>query len=256
MSFARGLIAFAGLALATACSPAVEEAAAPEPAAETAHAEGHAHWAYSDQAAWGETCAVGQSQSPIALSSATVDTDLPNLAPTYAAGSGVLLNNGHTLQFTPDVAGSLTIGADAYGLRQFHFHGPSEHTLDGASFPLELHFVHRNAEDALAVVGVMIREGAENPALAALIAAIPTATGDAAATRPTVDQAALLPASRDYFAYAGSLTTPPCTEGVRWNVISQPIEASAAQIAALSTALGVSNRAVQPLNTRTPAQGT
>ena len=146
--------------------------------------------------------------------------------------SGGGLDNGHTLQFTPDAAGRTTIGSDAYDLVQFHFHSPSEHTLNGKAYPLEIHFVNRNADGGLAVVAVFVAEGAANPALAAL-----------------------LPEDRHYFAYSGSLTTPPCTEGVRWNVLATPIEASSDQIATLSAALGTSNRAVQPLHERAAAFG-
>tara|TARA_R110002051_G_scaffold32974_2_gene74421 strand:- start:3843 stop:4562 length:720 start_codon:yes stop_codon:yes gene_type:complete len=226
------------------CNPSGDGAAAPDPA----------HWTYTEQAGWGGECPVGAAQSPVALVS-TAGADLPDLTVTYGAGPGTFLNNGHTLQFTPDVAGRTLIGSDGYALVQFHFHAPSEHTLDGKTYPAEIHFVNRGADGALAVVGVFLTEGAANPALAALLAALPTQTGDEGVTRPTVDPALLLPADRHYFAYVGSLTTPPCTEGVRWNVLSTPVEASAQQIAALAAALGISNRVVQPVNERVPAFG-
>jgi|TARA_R110002124_G_scaffold91842_1_gene233630 carbonic anhydrase len=235
------------LALA-GCNPATETAPVKAPA------EAAAHWTYADQAHWGGECPVGAAQSPVALAAADA-VDLPDLVPTYAAGAGTFLDNGHTLQFTPDAAGRTLIGSDAYDLVQFHFHAPSEHTLNGTAYPLEIHFVNRNADGALAVVGVFVGEGKTNPALAALLAAVPAQEGETGVTRPGVYPALLLPEDRHYFAYAGSLTTPPCTEGVRWNVLSTPIEASADQIAALSAALGRSNRAVQPMNARSAAFG-
>jgi carbonic anhydrase len=239
-----------------ALGPADAHAATPTHAA-PAH-EG-AHWAYDDQAAWASVaglCSTGHEQSPINLSGAAPMAETPDLAPRYLTAAGTFLNNGHTLQFTPANANAmLTIGQDAYTFAQFHFHSPAEHTLDRRAYPLELHLVHRNGQGQLAVVGVFIEEGVENAALATLLAAMPIASGDQSATQVEVDMTALLPSDRAYFAYAGSLTTPPCAEGVRWNVLRTPLQASAAQIAALREALGASSRHVQPLGQRTVLLG-
>jgi carbonic anhydrase len=244
----RRVWATAALLALGACSPPGQTAP------EQAPVEAAAHWTYADQAHWGAECPVGPAQSPVALTAAGA-VDLPDLATAYPAGAGTFLNNGHTLQFTPDAAGRTTIGTDAYDLVQFHFHSPSEHTLNGRAYPAEVHFVNRKADGSLAVVGVFVTEGAANPALAALLTALPSQEGEAGVTRPAVDPGRLLPDDRHYFAYSGSLTAPPCTEGVRWNVLSTPVEASADQIAALSAALGPSNRAVQPMHERTVAFG-
>lgn len=217
------------------------------------------HWDYMHQAAWAQvagTCGQGQEQSPVNLSSATPMVEMPDLAPHYLPAAGNFVNNGHTLQFNPaQNAATLMIGQQAYGFAQFHFHSPAEHTLDRRAYPAELHFVHRNSQGQLAVVGVFIEEGLENQALGALLASAPNGQGEEMATHITADLAALLPQDRAYFAYAGSLTTPPCSEGVRWNVLRTPIQASAAQIAALREALGSSSRHVQPLNQRTVVLG-
>jgi carbonic anhydrase len=242
MRIVPSLIALLAAGALVACGPGAEE--------KEADGEGAAHWSYAEQEEWGGECPNGSEQSPISLASTTAQTDLPDLRPSFAEGSGQFINNGHTLQFTPSAPGATTIGADSYDLVQFHFHGASEHKLDGVNYPLELHFVHKNAAGQLAVVGVFIGDGDSNPALAALIAALPNEAGEEHATSPSVDPAALLPASMRYFAYAGSLTTPPCSEGVRWNVLATPIFASHDQIQALTAALGSSNREVQPLNTR------
>lgn len=235
--------------------PADAHAATPAPS----HGGDAAHWSYANQGAWAESasvCASGHEQSPINLSSAAPMAELPDLVLHYLPAAGGFANNGHTLQFTPEqTANTLTIGNDAFGLVQFHFHASAEHTLDRRAFPVELHLVHRNSAGQLAVVGVFIEEGAENPALAALLAAMPAVQGDAAATHLDVDFAPLLPSDRAYFAYAGSLTTPPCSEGVRWSVLRSPISASAAQIAQLREALGASSRHVQPLFNRTVLLG-
>ncbi|MBL8536938.1 MAG: carbonic anhydrase family protein [Hyphomonadaceae bacterium] len=230
-------------------------------AAATPHAaaDASAHWDYADQAGWTHVaglCATGHEQSPINLSSAAPMAETPDLAPRYLTAAGTFVNNGHTLQFTPENANAmLTIGQDAYAFAQFHFHSPAEHTLDRRAYPLELHFVHRNSAGQLAVVGVFIEEGAENPALAALLTALPVASGDQSATHVEIDMNTLLPTDRAYYSYAGSLTTPPCAEGVRWNVLRTPLQASAAQVAALREALGASSRHVQPLGQRTVLLG-
>lgn len=243
-------------------APAHGDAHAQPAAAHAAAGHGDpAHWSYGDQAAWaqvaqGGACGSGHEQSPINLSSAAPMAEVPDLTPRYLPVAGAFVNNGHTLQFSPEQPSSmLTIGADIYTFAQFHFHSPAEHTLDRRAFPVELHFVHRNQAGQLAVVGVFIEEGAENPALAALLQAKPNAEGEANANHLGVDLNALLPADRAYFAYAGSLTTPPCSEGVRWNVLRTPIQASPEQIAALREALGASSRHVQPLNQRTVLLG-
>lgn len=251
-----------GAAAATAGAQSHGDGHAQPAAAQEAHAtpaaqRDPAHWAYSDQTAWAhnaDACGAGAEQSPINLSSAAPVSEVPDLKPRYLPFEGAFLNNGHTLQFTPGNTDSLvTIGADAYILAQFHFHAPAEHTLDGRAYPVELHFVHRNSVGQLAVVGVFIEEGAENPALTALLRHKPQAQGET--TRLSLNPNALLPNDRTYFAYAGSLTTPPCTQGVRWNVLRTPIQGSPAQIAALREALGASSRHVQALNQRTVLLG-
>ncbi|MGE0742406.1 MAG: carbonic anhydrase [Hyphomonadaceae bacterium] len=228
-----------------------------QPAAHAANAP--AHWSYGDQTAWAGAsglCGRGREQSPINLASAAPMADVADIIPHYLPVDGAFVNNGHTLQFNPaSAAATLSIGSDSYNFAQFHFHSPAEHTLDRRAYPAELHFVHRNEHGQLAVLGVFIEEGGENDALAALLAAEPTSQGDEFATHLQVNLMALLPPDRAYFAYAGSLTTPPCSEGVRWNVLRTPITASAGQIAKLREALGASSRHPQPINERTVLLG-
>ena len=139
----------------------------------------------------------------------------------------------------------------AYTLLQFHYHAPSEHRIDGRSFPLELHLVTRSASGELLVLGVLGRRGRSNPAFARLVAALPKRQGQhAKLTR--FDPLSLLPAGGrgPRYAYSGSLTTPPCTEGVRWNVFAAPVALSAAQIRALTSIYSHTNRPIQPRNGR------
>ena len=138
-------------------------------------------------------------------------------------------------------------GGTRFELEQFHFHHPSEHTLDGAHYPLEVHFVHHGPTGALLVLGVLVTEGAPNPALRVLFDHLPHGHD---ATRLSIDPELLIPADRHYLTYDGSLTTPPCTEGVTWIVLATPITASAAQIQAFSALFPHNNRPVMPLHGR------
>jgi carbonic anhydrase len=155
-------------------------------------------------------------------------------------------NNGHTIEVKVASGSYLRIGQERYQLVQFHFHTPSEHRLQGQEYPMELHFVHRNALGELAVVGVFLREGAANPIIQRI--------WDRAEAEPAqaemLDPEDLLPANRDYYRYAGSLTTPPCTEGVRWHVLHEPVDVSAAQVDEFRAIFPLNARPIQPLNGR------
>lgn len=226
-------------------------AAAPAaPAAEEA-----VTWSYAGETgpeAWGalsgefEACAAGMEQSPIALqTAAAARSDLSPLDLEYVDGAFTVSATDHGFVATPAADGYLGIGADRYRLLQFHLHTPSEHTLDGVSYPAEIHYVHQNEAGQLAVVGVMVEEGPASTAMEGFVEAVRQGGSDF-----EVSADALFPEERGYFTYAGSLTTPPCSEGVRWQVLAEPITMSAEQIAALTEAHGTSNRPVQPLADR------
>jgi carbonic anhydrase len=226
------------------------------------------HWAYEDgaesvgPAKWGtlpgdEVCATGKQQTPINIvGGAAKPQDLPNLIFGYTPSGLSMTNNGHTVQMTYDAGSTLgRVGStDAWTLAQFHFHAPSEHTVDGVSYPMEAHFVHVDAAGKpVAVVGVFIKAGKENPALAKAFQVLPAKSGDKSAPAgATIDAHALLPADKTFFTYAGSLTTPPCTEGITWFVLKTPIELSPAQIAAFTKLehLAHTNRPIQSLGGR------
>lgn len=222
--------------------------------------EGAPHWDYDGAEGpdhWGELaedfhmCAKGANQSPIDLE-ADVAADLPELVFDYHSSSVDVVNNGHTIQQNMKPGSFLRIPElkREFELKQFHFHSPSEHTIGGHSFAMEVHFVHSNPEGALAVVGVMFREGEENPVLSQLWSFMPE-EGMTTQQPIGIEQTGLLPPTREYFAYAGSLTTPPCSEGVRWVVLKAPIEASKEQIDTFKNRLGfANNRPVQPHNAR------
>ena len=216
------------------------------------------HWGYSGAngpEAWATLCSeyggcTGHNQSPINLTG-FVEAELPPLAIAYQPGGSEILNNGHAVQVNCAAGSTLVVDGITFALKQFHFHSPSENQIDGKPFALEIHYVHADADGNLAVISVMVSEGAENEALAKLWAQLPAKAGDRNALKAPFDGTALLPKDRDYYRFNGSLTTPPCTEGVRWLVMKAPISASAAQVAAFTGAMGhPNNRPVQATNAR------
>ena len=191
-------------------------------------------------------CARGSEQSPIDLAGAQSRTQ-PPIELDYGARSAEIVNTGHTIQVNV-AAGSGTIIDDIrYELLQFHFHRGSEHTVAGVRFPLELHLVHRSEDGALAVIGVLYRA---REALAPIWDLLPSEPGTAVPLPDTVEVAALLPDRHTTWRYAGSLTTPPCIEGVSWAVMAEPMTLSEAQIEAFSAIYDGNYRPVQPLNDR------
>ncbi len=204
---------------------------------------------------WGELadefdmCSRGLNQSPVDLV-ADLDADLPELRFEYT-NPGQLrdINNGHALQVDANPGNYLHIQDDRYQLLQFHLHSPSEHRVSGREYPMEIHLVHQDDKGALAVVGILFAEGAHNE----LVDRLPSfqAAGDGAADADPIDYNELISNRKDYFYYNGSLTTPPCSEGVTWIVLKKPIVASAAQIQRFHDLLGFdNNRPVQPPNSR------
>lgn len=196
----------------------------------------------------GDICAIGLRQSPIDLPE-SAEGDLPHLVFGYHPIDLEVENTGSTIEVPVENGSFLRIGQDRYELKQFHFHTPSEHTLHGEEFPMELHFVHKNALGELAVVGVFLREGAANAVIQQIWDHIP---GEHEPTdhHLEIDPEDLLPANRSYYRYAGALTTPPCSEGVRWHVLEESIEVSAEQIEEFRAIYPNNARPLQPLNER------
>lgn len=218
------------------------------------------HWSHTGETGpqfWGELhesfalCGTGSEQSPIDLvvSSQSGQSDIVF---DYQPADLVILNNGHTIQMNYANNSAIVVDGERFTLLQFHMHAPSEHTLDGQSFPLEIHFVHRNAAGELAVVGLLVEEGAHNQVLASLWENLPAEEVAATAIDgATVHAATLLPEDKTVYRYMGSLTTPPCSEQVRWIVFATPTTMSAEQIAAFTAIYHGNNRPVQLLNERT-----
>lgn len=215
-------------------------------------ATGPSHWATIDPTNYA-TCADGTAQSPINISG-TKPTPLKNLAFDYTEGEAGIFNNGHTVEAEPlgEEANTVTIGGTVYPFAQFHFHAPSEHEINGMHYPAEVHFVHKTAEGKIAVVGVFLKAGKKaNADWAPFVEKMNTATSDPEATLVDLDWEKLLPENRQTVRYNGSLTTPGCAEGVKWNVFTHPVVLSQAQINEFLEAYSGNNRPVQPLHGRT-----
>lgn len=233
------------------------------------------HWGYTGDVGpdrWGglsdeyAACAQGVEQSPIDLHAgpAAASDESQEIELDYGEIDDHLVNNGHAVQLVNDEVESpddddlddhLELDGVDHELLQFHYHAPSEHTVDGVPSPVEFHFVHADADGDLAVLGVLAREGrADNAAWAPFVQAASTpADMDVSST---LDLAGLLPTGAgalEHWAYDGSLTTPPCSEQVTWLVLDHPIELSRAQVETLQSVYVDNNRPVQPLGDRTVA---
>ncbi|MDR9831411.1 carbonic anhydrase family protein [Vibrio sp. FNV 38] len=211
-------------------------------------------WGYGDHNGpqeWGaisSICADGKNQSPINVDK-PLAAQMEPMKLTYQGKVVSLLNNGHTLQAGVEGDNYLTVDGKRFDLLQFHFHTPSENLIRSQQFPLEAHFVHADKDGNLAVVAVMFEINQENKALTQLTGELPT-SGSSVELAHAFDASALLPKTDNYFRFNGSLTTPPCSEGVRWFVLEQPQTLSDSQEKALSTAMGKNNRPIQDLNAR------
>jgi carbonic anhydrase len=216
------------------------------------------HWSYEGATGpdkWGSlggdgnVCATGTQQSPVDVSG-SVRAALPRLDVNWARRPDTIANNGHTIQLAFADGGTLRTGRDVYRLKQFHFHRPSEHTIDGKRAAMEVHFVHEGADGALGVVGVLMREGRPNRTFARIVATMPAKEGPPVPADPAIDPYGLMPFAGGYVRYAGSLTTPPCAETVAWMVLVRPIEVAASDIEAFAKLYSDNSRPVQKLNRR------
>lgn len=222
------------------------------------------HWSYEDAGgpeAWGNlseefaACSKGHMQSPIDLGGAAIAPGFTVKA-SYRPGPLIILNNGHTVQVSVPAGSTLTSGISRYKLLQLHFHTPSEETVYGIHYPMVAHFVHVDYAGNLAVLAVLFEEGPPNPELAKIIKAAPRGEAPERTMEGiSFDPSRLLPDNLSVYRYEGSLTTPPCTEGVRWHVVRQRTTASAEQIASLHLIMGDNARPTQPLYGRVLVAG-
>ena len=234
---------------------------APEAAAPGGHGSGEVHWSYDGDTgpqAWGNLkpefslCRIGKRQSPINIDEGdTLQGPAEPLQFNYRPSDGSVVNNGHTIQV--DVAGdnTLTVRGSVYKLLQFHFHTPSEERINYRSFAMVAHLVHRNNEGQLAVVAVLLDPGTANELINRVWTHMPLDSGDRVRLpAELIDLNVLLPKDQRYYQFFGSLTTPPCTEGVLWMVMKQPTLVSRDQIRLFTQLFPNNARPVQPVNAR------
>lgn len=232
------------------------------PAAEPpTHHEGEGHWSYAGETgpqAWGRlskdfnVCAIGKRQSPINIEEAsTLQGPAEPLQFNYQPSNGTVVNNGHTIQVDLTGDNEVSVRGSRYKLLQFHFHTPSEEQVNGQGFAMVAHLVHKNEAQQLAVVAVLLAPGVANSLIHQVWTYMPLDSGDRV-SMPTglIDMNALLPKDQRYYQFMGSLTTPPCTEGVLWMVMKQPTPISREQIKLFTQIFPNNARPVQAINGR------
>ena len=195
-------------------------------------------------------CCVGIHQSPIDIVNPT-PAELPSITFNYQPTSLNIHNTGNTIQVVYPQGSWIEIDGTKYHLLQFHFHAPSEHTVAGDLSDMEMHLVHKSEDGTLAVIGVLIKSGSINTAFNPFWDHLPSVPGESKQIESVILNAYdLLPSRKHTYRYIGSLTTPPCSEGVKWFVLTTPVEMSESQIAAFKAIMSGNNRPVQPLNGR------
>ncbi len=222
------------------------------------HAGGAAHWAYNGSGgpqAWSSlkpefaACASGQRQSPIDIRGG-LSVDLEPVRFEYQASRFAVVDNGHTVQVNLPQGNAIEVGGKRYELLQFHFHRPSEERIDGRQFEMSLHLVHKNDQGQLAVVGLLFDKGQANAVMQQVWNNLPLEKNDELQAGSTMELADLLPNDRRYFTYMGSLTTPPCSEGVKWIVMRQPVTLTKEQIDIFARMYPMNARPVQAASGR------
>lgn len=236
-------------------SSARTHASAPaRPKSVAPHAQPHAaHWSYSGESGphrWGAMspewvrCASGSRQSPIDIRDG-IKVDLDAIAFDYKPTRFTVIDNGHTIQVNLEGGNRITTIGRTYELVQFHFHMPAEERINGRGFEMVVHLVHKDAQERLAVVALLVERGAANAIVQSVWNNLPLEKHEPVPAQTTIDLAQLLPERREYFTYMGSLTTPPCSEGVTWIVMKQPLQLSPAQLAIFARLYPMNARPIQ-----------
>jgi len=241
-------------AATTKLSPGAPAKAAAKPA--KADAKKPMHWGYAGDlgpehwaslAPENKTCGVGTRQSPIDIRDA-IAVNLEPITFDYRASGFSVLDDGHTVQVNVAPGNGITVMGRRYELVEFHFHRPSEERLNGKQFDMSAHLVHKDGQGRQAIVAVLLERGADNkaqPLLQTVWANLPLEKGEALQAQAQIDLNQLLPAERGYATYMGSMTTPPCSEGVLWMVLRQPVPLTAQQIGVFSRLYPMNARPLQ-----------
>jgi carbonic anhydrase len=216
------------------------------------------HWDYAGTGgpdAWGRLqpeyakCSTGMRQSPIDIRGG-IAVDLEPIQFDYRPSAFSVVDNGHTVQVNVEAGNAITITGRRYELVQFHFHRPSEERIDGRQFDMVAHLVHKDPEGRLAVVAVLLDRGSAQPIVQAVWNNLPLEKGDEVRAGSRIDLAQLLPGDKRYYTYMGSLTTPPCSEGVLWMVMKEPVPVSPEQVAIFSRLYPMNARPIQQASGR------
>jgi carbonic anhydrase len=240
----------------TSAHAPVARKAAPRPA-EKAPAH-DAHWDYKGEVgpqAWGglkpefSTCSTGKRQSPIDIRDG-IAVDLEPVQFDYRASGFRIIDNGHTVQVNLAPGNFIQAQGRRWELVQFHFHRPSEERIDGRQFDMVAHLVHKDSDGKLAVVAVLLDRGSIQPLVQTIWNNLPLEKGEEMPARAVIDLNHLLPPDRRYYTYMGSLTTPPCSEGVLWMVMRQPVPLSQEQIDIFARLYPMNARPVQQASGR------
>jgi len=210
--------------------------------------QGPLNWGRLDPAY--RACSAGKEQSPIDIKSPHLNRALQPIEFHYVSGGMTLVNNGHTVQVTPAAGSYIVANGVRYDLVQFHFHHPGEEAVKGKLPDMSLHLIHQSSDGKFAVVALRLNEGNANALLAALWPHLPKTAGATDKMAESMSPAALLPAERGYWTYEGSLSEPPCTEGVRWFVFKQQVELSRDQLRSFAALYKVNSRLEQPTHGR------
>jgi carbonic anhydrase len=228
------------------------------------------HWTYAESAKdgpehWGDlsdsfsACEKGTSQSPVDIRNTVLKASAPEIEFHYKQAKVTVENNGHTIVAKmPDSTNHITINDEKFTLLQFHFHNPSEHLIDGQAAEMELHLVHKNDKGNLAVIGIMLDEDGkrDNVLLQPIWNSFTHSQKSVDQKGPAIELAKILPKGRDFFHYPGSLTTPPCTEGVKWFVMKNAMTVGKRQVDLYAKTFGgPTNRPVQPIHDREITEG-
>ena len=220
------------------------------------------HWSYQGETSpehWEEflkdSDCDGLSQSPINIIEFNVlkDSIGNKLQFIYTPKTKIKLvsNNGHSIQFDYEEGDAISYKGETYKLFQLHFHEPSEHTINGVRYPIEIHLVHKSETNELTVIGILGKEGEESQLFEFFESFLPIKNGETIEVDQELELKSLLPKSKEYYTYSGSLTTPPCSENVNWIVFKEPIILSVEEVLKLKENMPVNNyRNEQPLNDR------
>jgi carbonic anhydrase len=212
------------------------------------------HWSYEGEggpANWPKInvdwakCSAGHRQSPIDIRDG-MKVDLEQVAFDYHPSSFNEIDNGHTIEVTVGGGNFITVGNQVYELQQFHFHRPSEERINGRGTEMVMHLVHKSVEGKIAVVAVLLERGKAHSLIQTVWNNLPLEKNETVAPSVVLDLNDALPERREYYTFMGSLSEPPCTEGVLWLVMKQPMQASPAQMALFSRLYPLNARPAQP----------